>query len=139
MVTKLPLRAFFPLPNRVRPKFRAVTVEAHLSEPQASKRPLNQTGEIDKQQVPLCVQVVSAFKIMTSLVIDCLTCQNAKVHNNGLLIIIPHTGVEWDFQIFIRTVDLQCVLWVIRSPPLDWPIFLERVLLLNFVNAFSLL
>lgn len=40
IVTKFPLRALFPLPNRVLPKLRAATMEAHLSESQT----LNLTG-----------------------------------------------------------------------------------------------
>lgn len=44
IVTKFPLRALFPLPNRVLPKLRAATMEAHLSESQASKQTLNLTG-----------------------------------------------------------------------------------------------
>lgn len=40
IVTKFPLRALFLLPNIVLPKLRAVTVEAHLSDPQASELPL---------------------------------------------------------------------------------------------------
>ncbi len=47
IVTKFPLRAFSPLPNRVLPQFRAVTIKAYLSEPQASKQPSNQTGVND--------------------------------------------------------------------------------------------
>lgn len=49
MVTKFPLRALFPLPNRVLPKLRAVTMEAHLSESQASKQLLKQMGKKKKK------------------------------------------------------------------------------------------
>lgn len=69
IVTKLPLRALFPSPNRVRPKFRAVIVGAHLSEPQVSKQPLKQTGKDDycssefTSVIKLCLDKVP-FKMM---------------------------------------------------------------------------
>lgn len=54
IVTKFPLRALFPLP-RVLPKVKAVAVEAHLSEPQASKLILNlMAGGSRSTRVQVC-------------------------------------------------------------------------------------
>lgn len=67
MVTKFPIRALFPLRNRALPQLRPVTLEAYVSEPQASEQPLKQV----KQVKTISSKFISVFKFCCNKVLNC--------------------------------------------------------------------